>query len=313
MWGTLLQHPNRQVRLATLRSLKSLAFNGEVDPVLQHAPRTRVGDDTEVADELFSLFDAGHGIDPENLSEEQIRTLLEKLKSVSALDKHWIRSFVDHASRHTPEAVFDLLIHRLELAPDREVGYYTIGPGRIEELQSPETLKGLRESDGYEEMLREVRSYLLNEDISSYMASNLFLSLSNGLTETSLEILTEWIESDDEKKMKAVCRVLRKASYDFVLENPDFVKETLNRAKSHSTEMLDQFKGYLLSSARTGTRQRGPHQPAPKDVRLRDEGQEIAEEFPPWSEAHEFYEELVHQTEARIEADLRRDEELEMQ
>lgn len=313
MWGELLRHTSPKVRLAALRSLKSLAFDGEVDPVLQHAPRTRVGDDTEVADELFSLFDAGHGIDPKCLSEEQIRALLEKLKSVSQLDKHWIRSFVDHASRRTPEVVFDLLIHRLELAPDREVGYHTIGPGRIEELQSPETLKGLRESENYEDMLREVRSYLLNEDVSSFMASNLFLSLSNGLDEIGLEVLTEWIESGEEERIKAVCRVLHKVAYDFVLENPDFVQDTLERTKSYGREMLENIKGALYSAAMTGSRQRGPHQPAPKDVRLRDEGRNIANDFPAWSEAHEFYKELSQRAEQRIEQDLRRDEELEMQ
>lgn len=313
MWGALLRHPNRKVRLAALRSLKSLAFNGELDPVLRHAPQTRVGDDTDVADELFSLFDAGHGIDPENLSERQIRALLGKLRSVSQLDKHWIRSFVDHASRRTPEAVFDLLICRLELAPDREVGYHTIGPGRIEELQSPETLKGLRESDNYEDMLREVRGYLLNEDNSAFVAENLFLSLSNGLDETGLEVLTEWIESGDEERIKAVCRVLLRAAYDFVLENPDFVNETLESVRSHDGDIFDRLKEALHSSASTGTRSGVPHQPFPKDARLRDEGKRVAEDFPPWSEAHEFYNELSRRAEKRIEEQLRRDEEMEMQ
>lgn len=313
MWGAFLRHPNRKVRLAALRSLKSLAFNGEVDPVLQHAPRTRVGDETEVADELFSLFDAGHGLDPENLNDGQIRALLGKLRSVSQLDKHWIRSFLDNASRRTPEAVFDLLIRRLEIASDREVGYHAIGPGRIEELQSPETLKGLRESENYEDMLREVLSYLLNENVSPYMASNLFLSLSNGLDETGTEVLTEWIESGEEERMKAACRVLHDVSYDFVLENPDFVQNVLESAGSYGGEMVDRFKGSFHSSAMTGSRQRSPHRPAPKDVRLRDESREIADDFPAWSEAHEFYEELSQRAERRIEEDLRRDEELEMQ
>lgn len=313
LWGEILQHHNRRVRLAALRSLKSLAFNGEIDPVLQHAPRTLIDDDTEVADELFSLFDAGHAISPESLTEEQIRALLGKLEAVSQLDKHWIRTFLDHASRRTSEAVFDLLIHRLELAPDREVGYHTIGPGRIEELQSPETLEGLRESDDYEDMLREVRSYLLNEDVSAYMASNLFLSLSNGLDETGLEILNEWIESGEEEKMKAACRVFHDIAYDFVLEYPDFVQDTLESAESHSREMLDRFRSSFYSAAMTGSRQRGPHQPAPKDERLRDESLEISDDFPVWSEAHEFYKELSQRAKERIEEDLRRDEELDMQ
>jgi len=313
MWGKLLRHSSRNVQLAALRSLKSLAFDGEVDPVLQHAPRTRVGEDTEVADKLFSLFDAGHGIDPESLSNEQIKALLEKLNFVSQLDKHWIRAFVDHASYRTSEAVFDLLIRRLEVAPNREVGYHTIGPGRIEEFQSPETLEGLRESDNYDDMLREVRSYLLNEGVSASMASNLFLSLSNGLGENGLEVLTEWIGSGEEERINAVCRVLRKAAYDFVLENPSFVDETLESVGSYDGEVFDRLKEALHSSASTGTRSGVPHKPFPKDARLQDEGKQIAKDFSPWSEAHEFYSELSRRAEKRIEDQLRRDEEMEMQ
>lgn len=313
LWEELLQHSNERVRRAALHSLKSLAFNGEIDPVLQHAPRTRVEGDTAVADELFSLFDGGHAIDPASLSDDQIRVFLEKLEAVSELDKHWIRSFLDHASHRTPEAVFDLLIRRLEVAPDREVGYHVIGPGRMEELPSPETFEGLRKSDDYENMLREVRRYLLNEDVSASMAANLFLSLSNGLDDNGLGILTEWIESDDEERMKAVLHVLRGAAYDFVLQNPDFVDETLETVSSRDSELFDRLKRAFHSSARNGPRSGVANQPFPKDARLRDEGKQIAGDFPPWSEAHEFYSELSRRAEERIEGQLRRDEELEMQ
>ncbi len=313
LWGELLQHPDNRVRHTALRSLKSLAFNGETDPVLQHAPRTLVDDDPEVADKLFSLFDGGHGIGPKNLDDVQVETLLGKLETVSQLDKHWVRSFLEHASHRVPKAVFQLLIQRLEIAPEREVGYHTIGPGRIEEFHSPESLNGLRESGDYKNMLREVRSYFLNEDVSVYMATNLFLSLSNGLDETGLEVLSEWIESSDEEKMKAVSRVFRRATYDFTLENPDFVQEVLEKTKSHSREMLDRFRKALHASASDGTRSGVAHQPFPKDKRLRDEAREIATDFPAWSMACEFYEELSQRAEKRIEQNLRRDEEMEMQ
>lgn len=312
LWGELLQHQNSRVRHAALRSLKSLAFNGEIDLVLQHAPRTLVDDNLEVADKLFSLFDGGHAIYPDDLDDAQLEALLEKLETVSQIDKHWVRSFLEYASHRVPKAVFQLLIRRLEIAPEREVGYHMIGSGRIEERHPLETLNGLRKSGDYKTMLREVQSYLLNEDVSAYMATNLFLSLSDGLDETGLEILSDWIDSGDEEKMKAVSRVLHEAAYDFTIENPDFVQEVLEKTKSHSREMLDRFKSALHASASTGTRSGTPHQPFPKDERLRDEAPKIANDFPAWSLAYEFYEELSQRAENRIDDNLRRDEEFEM-
>lgn len=312
MWGKVLRHPSRKVRLAALRALKSLALDGKVAPVFQHAPRTLVNDDLRVADKLFSLFD-GHAIDPDDLDDTQIEALLDKLETVSHLDKHWVRSFLDHASHRVPEAVFELLIERLEVAKESEVGYHMIGPGRIEESQSPEKLNGLRECGEYENMLREVRSYFLSDDVSLHMAMNLFLSLSNGLDETSLEVLTEWIESGNEEKMKAVSRIFRKAAYDFTLENTDFVQDVLEKTKSHSREMLQRFKSVLHASAALGSRSGIPHHPFPKNQRLKDEAREIADDLPAWSVACEFYEELSQRAEKRIEENLRRDEELEMQ
>lgn len=309
LWGELLQHPGRQVRLDALGALKSFAFDGDYQLVLQQAPRTHVNGDSEVADRLLSLFTHGHCVPHEELNEEKARVLVAKLTYVSRLDKHWIQDFLVHASHQIPKLVFDMLTRKIELDTDPDE-QSTLFSFRLSHRSMPggkDIFEGLRDLDCYPEMLRTIRDYLLHETTNVVVVANLFITLSDNLDSTGQDVLLEWLASDNEQKIRATCWAFESLPYDFALEHSDYVHEVFEAAASQPQEVIGRLRSSFLCAASSE-----PHRPAQKDVRLRDEAAAIAKDLPPWSEACTLYKEMEREAKERIDRDLRQDEEIEM-
>jgi hypothetical protein len=311
IWRQILQHEDKRTRWKAINSLvygdqspqekKSLALSAHLD------------EDPELADDFFVLFDANHGIGLDKVSDDDLRVLIQKLEPVGQLDKHWILSFLKAASERAPEAVFSLLVSRLQREATEDYRKYQAVPGALLEEHTGfgELLEGITEANNYRDMLRRVRDLMLEEG-RAYSVPAVFVAISNGINQTARDVLREWVEAEDPERLRAILELIENGPETFVLENDDFVARILETAHEMGEEHSKTAKSRLLCAPRSGARTRVPHQPAAEDIRNRDKGLELAEEHSVRPLVQGFYQELATIAKEKIERDLQGDEELEM-
>lgn len=302
-------------RTTRRRALNSLDHSLEAPPEEKKALALQVnaGEDAELADKLFSVFSSRHGIGLDGASDGELRTLVQKLENVGRLDKHWVQEFLQAASERVPQAVFDLLLARLQRETDEIYSEYQAVPAALleEHVGFGESLEGLAESQDYRDMLRQIRDLMLDQD-QAYSVPDVFVAVSNGINEAGREVLREWLDNSSPDRLSAVLELIEDAPDVFVLENDDFIGLVLDAAYNLEGEHFDNAKSRLLWAAQSESRTRGPYQPAPKDARNQERGRELAKKHASDPLLSEFYAELAAAAEARIEEEMRRDEEFEI-
>jgi len=299
------------------QALHSLAYHSDISSEAKRALalEAELGEDPESADTLFSLFSSSvsAGVDPDDLSDEELCKLVEKLRRVKRLDKHYIQEFLKIASKRVPESVFNLLMDRLGRETSEEYPEYKAVPYSLleEHVGFGESLQGLSESQNYLSMLRQARDLMTDEDRPP-SAPDVFIAVSNGLNDAGQKVLLEWLEDCNPERLRAILKLIDAAPESFVLENADFVDPLLKVANDMGEEHFDYARSRLLRAPMSGSRTRGPYQPAPEDARNRDRGRELAEEHRSNPLLQDFYTELANAAEERIDEDIRRDEEAEI-
>jgi hypothetical protein len=110
---------------------------------------------------------------------------------------------------------------------------------------------------------------------------------------TSLEILKEWINSEDAEKIKEASYLLSKAPHSLILEQVDFISNLASKAYEISEDcflsVLQNLPGVSWSGVMLGT----PQQSIPELIQFKDECLKIAETFPPLSASRRCYGELA--------------------
>lgn len=306
----VLQADHNATRQRAIYSLVD-SLDAPPDEKISLALQARIDGDVESADKLFSLFNPFHGIDFNQVNNEQFCALLQKLEVVGRIEKHWIQKFLKTASERVPQNVFDLLLKRLQRETREFYPKYRAVPAALLEkyVGFGKSLHGLTESQDYQDMLRQVRDLMIEEN-RAYSIPDLFVVMSDGINEVGQEVLREWLDNCNPDQLRVILRLIEKAPEVFVLENDGFVGRVLEVAYNIGREHFDNAKSKLLYAAQSGSRTRDSYQPAVQDARNRDRGHELAEEHAANPLLGEFYAELARQAEEKIEADYREDEEM---
>jgi hypothetical protein len=72
-----------------------------------------IGDDTELADTLCSIFDEKRGIPIGDLTDEQLNFLIKKIELVKDIDRYHISGMLRKASGRIPHSIVHLLLNRI--------------------------------------------------------------------------------------------------------------------------------------------------------------------------------------------------------
>ncbi len=151
----LLNHKDIDARGLAIGSLSSLA---EAHPkvAVGLAKDVEIGDNVYLAEKLYHLFSDGGGIPFQELTSDDLKTLLSKLEDVQAIEDYSINAFLVKASEQDAKAVVGLLLTRIRKKDDEGVNYDALP---IQGFQNP--LAGLAASPDHETILREIRDILL--------------------------------------------------------------------------------------------------------------------------------------------------------
>jgi len=294
-------------------AIKSLGHFPEtlMKEALELALGIEIGDDEKLADTYCSIFNE-RGISLRNLDNEQLKLILKKISKIRTLDEnlYHVNIFLNHCSTKIPEELVDFLLKRLDFS--KNVKRKT--DDRFQPLPydgfSDKGLNGIPLSRNYINILRKVRNRSLNEDFkNSFWLPKLYLYISENFSLTSLEVLSEWIDTEDEDKIRAVGLLVKEAPSDFVFINSDFISNLLSSAQLISDECYKEVRSDISYSVLYGVKTGIPGQACPQDEKLRDRAQEYMDKHQSGSIAWKFYNWLYEEANGSIDDWLKRDAE----
>lgn len=307
---TLLGHPNKTVKDQAIEALGRFP-DAKRDKAVQLALSVKIDDDEELADTLCGILDSEHGIPPDQLKNEDLTAILSKLTNVRKLNNHLyhLDRFLGYCGSRIPEALVDFLLRRLDIAEEEKTSGGEYQP--LPYLGFHRGLKDVPSSPNYKDILKKVRDRTLNpKAIDYFWLPKLFAEISGGFCSVCLEVLCEWIDSDDGKKVQAVGLLVKDAPSDFVFSHSEFVSRLLEKSYMVGGDCYRNVASGLFSSAFSGVRSGTPGRPMPQDIKLRDQANNLSQKFPAGSPTQRFYFALARHANASIRHSLARDEEI---
>jgi hypothetical protein len=271
-----------------------------------------IEDDEKLADVLCGIFNSVYGIPPDELNDDDLKTILLKLARIKKLDDHLyhIDEFLGHCSSRIPEAVVDFLLERLYIAEEKK----KTSDGEFQPLPYlgfSHGLKNISYGSNYKDILRKVRDRALDSKAIDYFwLPKLFADISDDFSSACLEVLDEWIGSDNVKKIQGVGLLIKDAPSGFVFSHSEFVSRLIEKSYKIGEDCYRTVTSAISSSATHGARTGISGQPMPQDVKLRDQAKDLSQKFPMGSPTQRFYFSLCEHAELSIRNSLVRDEEI---
>jgi hypothetical protein len=301
----LLAHNDVKVRKDAIASLGRMRYS-QPKLVSRMALSVEIDSRTELASELYRFFDVNNDIKINTLSDQQLDILLTKLEHVEYITECYVSKFISDVSKRVPRAVVQLLLKRIEhYGKEGYINYYPLLDSRVEPK-----LKGLAESEEYEDILRDIRNQALTQANKKFWLAKLFKEVSLDFTPTSLKVLDEWINSRELEKVQAASYLLCDVPQSFVFTHIKFVSEILEQAyllEDDCYRIVSNNLSYrIIMRARCGTL----GEPYPEDIDLQANSLAVGKKFSKGTPARKFYESLAKYARANIEEDLSLEEEL---
>ncbi|MDI3485932.1 MAG: hypothetical protein PWQ50_1152 [Methanolobus sp.] len=303
---------NSDVKIREL-AIKSLACfsDGLRNEAIDFVLNVDIGENETLADiycGIFAYEESQFGVYIGDISNEMLDFILNKLLYVKIFDSnmHGLIEFLTYCSNKIPEELVDFLLERIDLVQDYEVNTFRPLPFRI----CNEGLSGIQSSANYEDILRKVRDYSLKENVSTFWLKQLFAYISGDFCSKCLDILDEWISSNDVNKIKIVGLFLSEAPSDFIFKNSDYVSNLLENAQRIDLDCYTDVRSNILYPVFYGARSGVPGKPFREDEEPRDKSSELLEKYPKGSLMWDFYNYIFERANSSIKRTLDRDEEM---
>jgi hypothetical protein len=223
----LLASTHPQVRRSAAQIVSNIA-SIDISYAVELVLNCEIGDDSNFADGLFEVFGEHRGFDFDDITPEDLTRLLGKLEYVGSVRSFNIGQFLLNAALHDPKSVAQLLISRVlqKSKLDKERWESVALDERSLAKQLVDNFGGLPESGFHEEKFQEVvnnadyadalrliRDAALNGDSRSSLLyedtlSELFRDFSLNYSSSSLDVLNEWINSEDCQKVRTAIHLL---------------------------------------------------------------------------------------------------------
>jgi len=302
--GRLLCSTEARVVSNALSAVKSV---GRVDSDLglQLLSKAKWEQNTNLASTALSSINPDFGIQPDKISKHYFRILLKRLEKTPDIG-HWgIDSFIGYASQHCPLEVVKLLIKRIKKSAKKRYSFEE----RPIPFEFHHPLPDLSKLARGSNTLRKIRDMTLSRYWQcSQFGRELFWLL--GPFDFCFEVLKEWLQSTDERKFEKALSLLSESESDFVFSLPKVVESIFESAERNEFLRLDKAKSALLFCATRHGESRTIGQPGPTTLATRQRAIDLGKNYPSGSMMANFYESIVKRSDARLENERLRDEEL---
>lgn len=267
----LLAFPHPQVRRSAAGIVPAIA-SANMGRAVEMILETDVGEDSELADSLFAIFQERHGFNFDEITPDRLGLLLEKLNMVESVRSYHLGHFLLQAALRDPVSVARFLLGRvrLKIKLDKERTEKPVADIRLQMRQMLDNFGGLPESGFHDDKFQEVahhpdyldalrllRDAALNEEYRSSLIyedtlSELFRDFSLNYGPASLEVLNEWINSGDCAKVRSALYLLGDSYLGFYVNNIAFVSNYLRRAQECGRSVFEEVERTMLRYAESG-------------------------------------------------------------
>lgn len=284
---------------ASKLAVESLGFLAKKHPdlALQLALEVPIAGQQARAEAVCQSIEKTFGINPDLLTEEQVASVIGQLDNVPDLEDHWIQQFLSYAATRLPLTVVELFIRRIEHRAETEDSDHRPIPFHV-----AVDFKSVAKHPDYLQVLRRIRDLTAKPSWQfAYFASDLFWSVAHGAA--ALDVLREWIQSNEKEQVVGAAHILEKAGNNFVFGYPEFVSEALEQAAAIDEECYRGVFSFLHSSVTSGSKSGPLGGPMPRDLKVRDKSSFLVQRFQGQPKVRAFYESLLKSAESSIRRD----------
>lgn len=302
---TLSQDPTPVVRGAVARVLRRLAKHAQAEALTILMAIDWAGI-LWLGDAVLGALDPAHGLDPNQLSDTSIDTLLARIEQLRTLEgrNYEVLEFISFASKRRPAQTVEMLLRRVraidEHQEDKSGDRWLPMPYSGHGLSLP----GVHSAANHLELVRTVRDASLGATSSAqFWLPVLFYLVDPNLVAGRIA-LREWLASGEPDKIVCVAGLLRGFVHSIVFSEHELIAELLVAANGCGTECLQDTKGELFAVAGSGVYTGVPGQPAPRHVQDKAQAERLAEVYAANETVRDFYSSVLAHAEGNIRMDV---------
>jgi hypothetical protein len=277
------RHPDSAVRYLTFTGIRRLGAHARYErDAVNLLLDSDIADDPRMAEEMCGAVDYS-GIPLGNLSEAEIRALLQKLVATKEIDDHHVGRFLAWVGQHYPAELFEFIVRRLDLYVGMENdAEATRGYAPVPHHRFGTAFHALQGTPHYREYLVQVRDRLVSQPNQRYWLRELFWSMGT-LDSTTLGAIDEFLHSGDPGCLTAAIELLTGAPAELALNRPSFAVHMIEECERVSHELGDRATSALIGNAHGGAFNRAAGQPSPRYLTMRARSAALRDTFTPGS------------------------------
>lgn len=311
---SLLKSQDKDIKKLAITSLAEFP-KSEERKIKKVALALDIESNFSFADALCKTFFSTSAKPAIELTKNEIKKIMMKLKTISSLQRHsdttgfYVCNFFKYAGEKDPDAIISLFLERINYAEETKRNDAWDGYEPIPFIPSFDCFENLFKHPDYQKLLKKVRDAALKTKKRTYFRY-LFEIISNNYSIEFLQIFEEWIDSDDKEKISLVCKFIQNAPPEFLLNNSSFVHRVLESSNKIDDAFHETIKENLFSIARCGSRFGTIGEPFPLDVKIKAVAEELSKQFPHGSVTEKFYTELSEKAGGWMKQTIMEDEHL---
>ena len=265
------------------------------DLVLELVMGAPVGHNSKLAEVVAELLADGRVVSWSELPAADRYTLLGRFALTPSLDSYDFARLLNMQIKEDPASVLRLLMARVDSAAERDHPYEELPYSWHEPLQ-------FKSTDYFPAALAAIVEWLLNGDARkrAWRGTQLFQQVAGHFDAEVFGVLLDLIRTKDDKRIQLVEDLLQHAPRHFVLENTDFVEETIRIAQDLTPDSKRHLIHGLHAPVLYGTYSRTVGTDDPNEIALRDGAAELAKHHPEGSPIRAFYEDVAQSASQRI-------------
>ena len=259
---------------------------------------------TQATEEYLMWLCGDDSLSLEAIGQERIGLLLEKFVKVPDLSGHWFQSLLRKLVVAFPESVVDFVKRRVQHAQlSRGYGYHPV-PMRFELNR---VSFGLAERADASRWLESLFDWALEHESAGTSIGNWFghvVASLCGVGDVVVEFLRSWVRRGGLPRLEVAIDVLRSGPRSLVFDHADLVREILELAQAHGTQVLEAARGSLWANAALGSRSGKVGEPFPEDLRLLERCNEMLSRLGRFDPAYKLYEDIRDHAQHNIDRQL---------
>jgi hypothetical protein len=270
---------------------------------------TEIGQEPRMAEALAEAIDLNFGIPPDNLTDDDLETVLKKLVPIREMTHHnfHLNRLMAYLVNRSPRLVVKFFADRIQFSIRQK-------EERTDHTPTPFGWEGLfgaiADTPTHSEILRELAEKLKEDDaLTRYWFTKLFGLVAGSFGASTKYVISELGKDRSDESYRIIAHLLEEAPRDFVFSDKDLCADLIEQADHKSPESHRRILAALVGSSQSGGFQGISGEPSPQQIAIRDQATRLATEYAGRPVVARFYKQVAQFAQEMIDKQLASDEE----